>query len=425
MPSFDELLAGKGVFQDKSVLSPHYIPETLLYREEEIKRIMLGVAPVLQGTKAKNIFLYGLTGCGKTCSVKQVMEKLREKSLPGVHSVYVNCRVYDTRYKVLQKIITDFKPHFAKTGHSFTLLFEELVHWLEEGPKKELVAAFGSGDSKSEGQNIENAAKQNKGRHLVVVLDEVDAVADLDNLVYTLVRTNDEVGKGSVSILGISNKVDFKRKIDARVKTSLCEEELVFQPYDAPRLAGILSQRVPQAFEKEVVDDSAVNLAAAIAAGENGDARYALLLLQKAGELCESKGLRKLTDSEVEEARKLADEDKAFEVISSLPEHQKFLLYSLAGLVEDVTYKRLVEDGGEKLYFSGEVYERYARLAKQSGKEPRSARWYREYLNELEMLGLITTIQSGKGVRGHTTLIKLAYEPARVKKAVEKTLLKE
>ncbi len=399
------------MFADKSVLSPHYIPESLLYREEEIRRIMLGVAPVLQGNKAKNIFLYGLTGCGKTCSVKQVMEKLKEKNVPGVHSSYVNCRVYNTRYKVLQKVITDFKPHFAKTGHSFTILFEELVKWLEEGPKKEL--------------DTERTGLVNKGRHLVVVLDEVDAVEDLDNLVYTLVRTNDEVTKGSVAILGISNKVDFKRKIDPRVKTSLCEEEIVFQPYDAPRLAGILSQRVPQAFEKEVVQDGAVNLAAAIAAGENGDARYALLLLQKAGELCESKNLKTVSDADVEEARKLADEDKAFEVISSLPEHQQLLLYSLAGLVEDVTYKKLVEDGGEKLYFSGEVYERYARVVKQVGKEPRSARWYREYLNELEMLGLITTIQSGKGIRGHTTLIKLAYEPQRVKKAIEKTLLKE
>lgn len=404
MPSFDELLAGKGVFQDRGILSPHYIPETLLYREEEIRKIMLAVAPVLQNSKAKNVLLYGVTGCGKTCSVKQVMQKLAEKGQAEVHSVYVNCRVYNTRYKVLQKIITEFKPHFSKTGHSFTILFEELVKWLEES-RKEFPSA--------------------RGKHLLVVLDEVDAVEDLDNLVYTLVRTNDEISRGSVSVIGISNKVDFKRRIDPRIKTSLCEEEIVFQPYNAPQLAGILSQRLPQAFEKGVVEESAINLAAAISAAENGDARYALLLLLRAGEISEGKSSRKITDLEVEEARKIADEDKAFEVISSLPEHQQLLLYSLAGLVEDVTYKRLVEDSGEKLYFSGEVYERYARLAKKTGQEPRSSRWYREYLNELEMLGLITTLQSGKGIRGHTTLIKLAYEPSRVKKAIEKTLLKE
>jgi len=403
VPSFDEILAGRGIFADKGVLSPHYVPESLPFRDEEIRKIMFGIAPVLQNSKAKNILLYGVTGCGKTCSVRQVLQKLAEKASPQVKSTYLNCRVYNTRYKVLQKVVTEFKPHFSKTGHSFTVLFEELVRWLEE-------------DKKEPGF---------KGRHLIVVLDEIDAVEDLDNLVYTLVRTNDEISLGSVSIIGISNKVDFKRKVDPRIKTSLCEEEIVFQPYNATQLAGILRQRVAHAFEHGVIEDSAINLAAAIAAAENGDARYALLLLLRAGELAEASSLKKVSDAQVEQARKLADEDKAFELISSLPEHQQLLLYALAGLVQDVTYKRLVEDGGEKLYFSGEVYERYARLTKRTGREPRSARWYREYINELEMLGLITTLQSGKGVRGHTTLIKLAFEPDKVKKAIEKTLLKE
>ena len=407
LPSFDEILAGKGVFLDKGVLSPHYVPETLLYREDEIRRIMLSMAPMLAGMKAKNLFIYGLTGTGKTCSVKQVLSKLKEKADPRVFTVYMNCRVYDTRYKVMQKIITEFKPHFAKTGHSFSILYEEMLDW------------------------IENAKAEAKGRHLLVVLDEIDMVSDLDSLVYTLVRANDDLQAGSVGLIGISNKVSFKQKLDPRSKSALCEEEIVFQPYNAVQLKGILGQRAQTAFEKGVVEDGAVNLASAIAAGDNGDARYAVLLLLRAGELVESRGggeataIRRINDRDVEEARKLADEDKAFEVISTLPQHQQLLLYSLAGLSEDVQYKRLVEDGGEKLYFSGEVYERYASLAKKMGHMPRTSRWYREYLNELEMLGLVNTVQSGKGVRGHTTLIKLAYAPAKVKKAVEKTLMFE
>ncbi|PIY91634.1 cell division control protein Cdc6, partial [Candidatus Micrarchaeota archaeon CG_4_10_14_0_8_um_filter_60_7] len=74
---------------------------------------------------------------------------------------------------------------------------------------------------------------------------------------------------------------------------------------------------------------------------------------------------------------------------------------------------------------SGEVYERYKAVAKKLGKEPRTARWYREYLGGLESAGLVTTVLSGKGVRGHTTLIKLAYEPDKVKRVIEKTLLAE
>ncbi len=402
MISFDELIAGKGVFQDRAVLSPHYLPESLLFREEEVRRIMTSVAPVLQGAKAKNLFVYGNTGTGKTSSLKQVMAKLIERNDPRVYVVYMNCRVYDSRYKVLQKVITTFKPHFAKSGYSFTVLYEELLNWVEVGGKEKV-----------------------EGKHLVVVLDEIDYVSDLDDLVYTLTRANDDLSKGSVSVIGISNKVSFKQRLDPRSKSSLCEEEVVFPPYNATQLQGILQQRSVRAFEPSVLSDSAVNLASAIAAGENGDARYALLLLLRAGELAEQRGLKRISDLEVEEARKLADEEKAFEVISSLPEHQRLLLYSLALLSEDVTFKRLVEDGSDKLYFSGIVYEKYVSLCKKTGKEPRTSRWYREYLSELEMLGLINTVQSGKGVRGHTTLIKLAYPESKVKGAIEKTLLSE
>jgi cell division control protein 6 len=249
-------------------------------------------------------------------------------------------------------------------------------------------------------------------------------VKDLDNLLYTLTRANDDLKKGNVSLVGVSNKVNFKERLDARAKSSLCEEELVFQPYDAPQLGGILAQRVPLAFEAGALNESAVNLAAAIAAGENGDARYALNLLLRAGELTEQKNRERVTDREVEEARRLADEDKAFDVIGTLPEHQQLVLFGLANLAQDVSYKRLVEEGGDKYYFSGEVYERYCRAAKTLAKEPRTSRWYREYLHELETLGLITTIESGRGIRGHATLVRLGYEPAKVKRVLEKTLLK-
>jgi cell division control protein 6 len=265
-------------------------------------------------------------------------------------------------------------------------------------------------------------------------------VRDLDNLVYTLTRVNDDLKRGGLSVIGISNKVGFKQRLEARSKSSLCEQELVFQAYNAQQLQEILKQRAKTAFRSGVIEESALNLAAAIAASENGDARYALSLLLRAGELAESKetketrkpakegakegaaGGARVSDKEVEASRKAADEDKAFEVMNTLPVHQQLLLYAVASIAEDVSYKKLIDEGGERLYFSGEIYERYTRAAKKFGREPRTSRWYREYLHDLENLGLVNTVDSGKGVRGHTTLIKLAYEPGKVRKILEKTL---
>ena len=258
--------------------------------------------------------------------------------------------------------------------------------------------------------------------HLIVAMDEIDMVKDLDSLVYTLSRANDDLKAGSVSMIGISNKIDFKSRLGSRSKSSLCEEEIVFSPYNAHQLRDIIKQRAQDAFEDpSMVEESGLNLAAAIAAAENGDARYALSLLLRAAELAEKRGA-KVSDKEVEEARKAADEDKAFEVISTLPEQQQMLLLALSALSLDSHYRKLVEEDGERYYFSGEVYERYASLARRTGKDPRTARWYREYLGDLENLGLIVTLHSGKGVRGQTTLVKLAFEPAKIKKIIEKKL---
>lgn len=397
MPEFkDVLAANSSVFSNKQALSPHFVPEALPFRENELRKMMESIAPVLRGQKAKNLFLYGKTGTGKSSSAKYVLEKLEAEKNPLVSALYMNCRVFDSRYRVLQKIITTFHPKFARTGYSFAVLYEKLLDWVEED-----------------------------GKQVVVVLDEIDMVKDLDNLVYTLTRANDDLRKGNVSLVGVSNKVDFKQRLDARSRSSLCEEELVFQPYNAEQLTGILQARSQLAFSSGIVHESAINLAAAIAASENGDARYALLLLLRAGELAESQGKKSVIDQDVEASRKAAEEEKAFEVISTLPEQQQLLLYALATLATDVSYKRLVEDGGDKLYFSGEVYERYASVVKKLGKPPRTMRWYREYLKELEALGLVNMVQSGKGVRGHTTLIKLGYEAARVRQVIETKVLGE
>jgi archaeal cell division control protein 6 len=263
---------------------------------------------------------------------------------------------------------------------------------------------------------------------LVVVLDEVDMVRDLDDLMYTMTRANDELADGSISIIGISNKLNFKDALGPRSKSSLCENEIVFPPYLAPQLSAILHQRVEAGFAKDAVSEGALNLAAAIAAQETGDARYALRLLVKAGETADEKGVARVSDKEVEDARRSVDTDLAAETISTLPEHQQIVMYAACTLaLSGSKYANLAggqpkmeEDG--RFMLSGEVYEEYLRACRNFGRKRRSARWYREYLHDLEMLGMITMVESGRGIRGHTRLIKVGYAPEKLKPILEKSL---
>ncbi len=343
------------------------------------------LSPALKDQKARNLIIYGKTGTGKTCTVKRVMEDFVEiGKKKGASMHYVNCRIYNSRYRILQKMLKGYVPELEKAGFGLPFLYEKLVE----------VAS--------------------KGEQIVIVLDEIDMVKDLDELVYTLTRSNDEITAGGVSIVGISNKLSFKDSLDPRSRSSLYETEMIFQPYTAEQLKKILDQRVKEGFEDDVVDPSAINLAAAITSQESGDARYALKLLNKAGEIAQQESRKKVTDEDVEAARKKVEIDLTIETISTLPQMHQIVLYSIGILaLSGSRYSRL-EGVDTGFLFSGEVYEEYERTCRKLRKRPRSSRWYKEYLNDLEVLGLITTTPSGKGVRGQTTLIRAGPSPKTI-----------
>jgi len=415
---FLEELGERAIFADLDVLSAHYIPAELPHRKGEIKRIIKIIAPLLRGEKPSNIFVYGKTGTGKTSVVRHVTREMLalagdpDKNRHGarVACVYMNCRMgYNTKYQVLLNILED------ESLNALDLKKKPL-----DGRRTGKLA----GASPTELTQRLRAVVEANNLNLLVVLDEVDMIKgdDLSDLLYILPRLNDEVSAGRVCIVGISNRYAFKDSLDPRSKSTLCGEELVFKPYNADQLTTILAHRVKAGFKKGSISQSNIALIAAFGAQVNGDARYALKLLVKSGELAQEAGRKRVKTEDVKLARERVEEDITKEVVSTLPEHQQIVLYAIADqLARGSQYKRLGDAPGNVL-FSGEVYESYERLCKALGSKGRTMRWFREYLNDLEMLGLITLQSSGKGVRGNTSLIRLGNPPEEVKKIVSESL---
>ncbi len=390
----------QSVFLDKNAISPHFVPKHLPFREKEQTELSEQLSAALYDKKPSNVFIYGKPGAGKTAVSRSVLSQLllfAQTKNKNVNGAYINCRHHNSKYRVLSKVVKELFPNENFLGYSASFVFDKTL----EGVSK-------------------------RGLHYVLILDEIDKVKDLDELVYALSRSNDELSAGSVSLVGISNNVLFKDRLDSRTKSSLCEHEMVFAPYNAAELSQILLERIPLAFKSDTVETGAVRLAAALSASESGDCRQAVLLLQKAGELADQKKSPKVTENEVHAAKKKVEEEIVLHLISTLPRHQQFVLHALATLsLQKKSQQRIAGSPEEAPLFSGEVFDEYVRTARQFKEPPVSSRWYRQYVSELETLGMMVSTASGHGFRGNSRFLRLSFEPKKIVQAIEKEFLSQ
>ena len=322
--------------------------------------------------------MYGKTGSGKTIVTKFVLDKLEKKASElgaPVRIAYVNCRLAGTNYRALAEICRAIGVDVPFTG----IAVGELL------------------DRFSSGINADRTS-------LLVALDEIDALvkhsAD-DALLYELTRINENLNSSWISLVGISNDLHFKEFLDPRVVSSLSEEEVVFRPYLADELFDILSERAKLAFVDSSLEEEALRLCAALAAGEHGDARRALDLLRVAGELAEREGVPHVMEQHVRQAQQKIERDRVSEVLKSLPAHSKVLLVGAYLLSNHLP-------GGAN---TGDVYEVYHELCSSSGLEPLTQRRVSGLINELDVMGILNARLVSFGRYGRTKKIRVGISP--------------
>jgi archaeal cell division control protein 6 len=362
---------GKPLFINRGALSPDYVPEKLPFRDEQTTAVAQILAPILRGSKPSNLLLYGKTGTGKTAVTNYVLSRLKtEANTPDLILAYVNTRLADGEYRTL--------ADFAK--------FLDL-------PKEKQIPLTGL----ALGEVVDRISGSIKagGKKVVLVLDEIDYLVRLfgDDLLYVFTRSGDRLSPGFLALVGISNDLKFKEGLDPRVLSSLSEEELVFPPYTVEELREILEERAGMAFQPGVATPAAINLCAAMAGSEHGDARRAIDLLRIAGEVAEREGLKEIDDSCINRASDKMEHDRVEEAIRSLPVQNKAILLSVSKF-----------GGGTN---TGELYLAYSSLCRRAGLEVLTQRRVSGILAELDLLGLIEASVVSKGRRGRTKRIRL------------------
>ena len=356
------------IFKDKRPLDHRWLPEKLVHRDEQIRQIAKYWVDVLSGVTPSNVTLYGKTGTGKTAASKFAREQLidiaRKKNV-FVKVEYIRCTDYTTEYQVIAELCNRLGRDVPNRG------------WT----KGEVVNTF---------RDIFKPDVFSRKLHLIVILDEIDILLnkDGDGILYTLTRT------GNVSVLCISNYLDFKNLINSRVTSSLNDKEIVFPPYGANQLSDILSERAELSFNENILESDVIPLCSAMAAKEEGDARYALDLLKNAGELAFDEDSEVVTSDHVRRAKEKIEHNKVIEIISTLPLQQQRLLEAILNLTKQ-----------KEEISSGKLYDAYTDISK---KDAVTYRRIFDFIGELEMLGIISTNTISRGrAKGRTNIIKL------------------
>jgi cell division control protein 6 len=398
MNETDELFTREDpIFINKELLEISHLPDEgrIVGRDEEIQQLANAVNPAIFGQSPSNVLIYGKTGTGKSLCAKYVSKQLigtAEDEGVLASTSYVDCAQDTTETQAVQTIASTLNNpestgvNIPDKGISTATYYKRLWDILDQSYDVTLV-----------------------------ILDEIDKLED-DSILMQLSRAG-EAGKISsckIGVIGISNKIKYKDRMDERVKSSLCEREFVFPPYNGDQLANIMQAR-SDAFRDGVLEQGVISRTAALAAREHGDARKAIDILRYAGEIAQSSGATTVTEEFVTQARQRAETDRFRELIRGATPHSRYVLQALTIL----SLNNTDEDG----FRTSKIYAMYEQICRQEGSDALSLRRVRDLLKEHAFLDVIEqTRQSGGSAEGAYTDHQLLEDPEVIQNVLSEKL---
>jgi cell division control protein 6 len=310
------------VFRDKGLLDPDAVidEDRIVGRDDQLDDIITYLRPALQGNRPPNMLLYGPSGTGKSLIINAVCQQVLELANSqgdrfGV--IKINCQTIKSHDRAVYRLAKN-----AADGTGVDVGIPQ------------------SGISTDQKLNRFYDILSNNFDSVIIILDEVDLLVGrqrdpndepaYSKLLYQLSRAS-QLGRieGHVSVAALTNDPRFMEDLDGRAESSFNPQDVVFSDYDANQLQSILERR-RDAYQDDVLEDGIIPLSAAFAAQDHGDARKAIDLFRKAGEIADRAGEDTIREEHVRDAQKEAERDRTLTQMQGLSTQKKLSLYATA-----------------------------------------------------------------------------------------------
>lgn len=364
---FDRL-SGQGLAQNRAMLDSGYTPGTLRYREAEVVAVARRLLPFVERTgPAGFVRVAGPEGSGKTSVARVVNTELRKHE---VASVALDCRAYDTAYRILGAVT-----------NSFTLDLLERVPFTGL-PVKKVMAKL-------------EVLLAGQSKRVVLWLDHFDDLWP-DHANDTVRSLAGYVANGLLSVVLVARDQHLANVTDPGLRAALNAPAVRLEPYRAQEVIGILDERIAATLPRHET-----GLAERIVNRMKGDvsATVAMTILREAVERAERRAAPRVAYEDVDAA---ADDTKRREV-----RRRATKLSATAAHVLEVIRRSLAPRESWK---SGEAFDAYRVYCQAHGVDIVTPRRFTDLLRELDHAALITAPVKKLGRHGSTREIRMSDE---------------
>ncbi|MDR3074706.1 MAG: AAA family ATPase [Candidatus Methanoplasma sp.] len=366
------------IIKDGKKLSFDHVPENLVHRDEQMRRLETLFRPMISGGLPCSAFLTGSVGTGKTVTAKRFCEDLMRYCAANsrqMDRIFINCRIRNTEHGVLIHMIRHFDPGFPERGFSV----DEMLRSLR--------------------RHIESAS-----RPFVMVLDEVDVLlkSNSRNLVYQLSRFTEGMrGGSSISMIMISQENISDMLDDASMSSFRRANTIRFDRYTEEELRDIVLARAAEALVPGAVDGDVAGLIANIGKGY-GDARLVIEVLEKAAYIAEESSEGVITADDARSANAMIYSNVSENKLADLDLKKKLALLAIARAIKGETYVSITR--AERTY--AVVCEEYGQIARKHTQ-------FWTYIQDLERMNILDTVVRSEENGGRVTYISIPDIPPK------------